>query len=182
MSKEYEASLLSSLNGTSGDAQTLSSIREMSTTTRFIKMAYLAAIYAPLYAMGDSVVLFNHPQNQIQFFDTLGNKIGETPIDYHLMDAADSISQMVYAFARKDKWLKEVYVDRIRNKAYTTYRNLNGTWDLREIDLHTGEARFSQLIPFPFVQKLRVRDGYLFYIYKGFGQSQKKKLFRQRIY
>jgi hypothetical protein len=181
ISRDNEADLLGSLNGTSKDANTLSAIRNASVTTRFNKMAYMSAIYAPLFAMGDSVVLFNHPRNMIQFFDTLGNEIGNTHIDYHSRDSVGTTWQLVSAFAKKDKWLKEVYVDRIRNKAYTAFRNLDGTWDLREIDLRTGEVRFNQRIPFPYVQKVQVRDGYLFYLYRGFGQSQKKKLFRQRI-
>ncbi len=181
VSADKEAELLSKLNGTPNDAATLEQIRNSNVTARFIKMAYLSAIYAPLYAMGDSVVLFNHPRNVIQFFDTLGNKIGETPIKYHLQEENDPTGTMIYAFARREKWLKQVLVDKIRNKAYTTFRNLNGTWDLQEIDLATGEARFSQHIPFPFVQKLQIRDGYMFYLYRGYIQSEKKKLFRQRI-
>jgi hypothetical protein len=79
------------------------------------------------------------------------------------------------------KWKKKVLVDKKRNKAFTLFQRINGTIDLYEINLTTGNITFRLNIPFPYVQKIQIQDGYLYYIYKGYGEGQLKKLFRQRL-
>ena len=172
---------IESFNGTAGDLRLLRMIRNKEAELRFNKLAYLSPIFAPSFALQDSVVIFDHPNNLIRIYDQYDSLIGTTPIEYHLSRKNDSVSGLVYGLAKPTKWLKEIYLDEIKNKAYTTFQNLNGTRDLKEIDLHTGKTSYILNIPFPYVQKIKIRDGMLYYVYKGFGESQRKKLFRQRI-
>ena len=173
---------IKSLSGMPGDANVLEGIRNMTVELRLNKMAYLSKIYAPMYAMKDSISIFNHPKNQIEFYNTSDSLLGTTDINYHHIEKKDPLSTVIYAFAKSTKWLQEIYIDEKKNAAYTIFRNLSGTKDLKEIDLNTGELTFKLNIPFPYVQKIKVRNDNVYFVYKGFGESQRKKLFRQRIY
>lgn len=178
---EKEQSLLGAFRGVKGDTSVLNQIRKMTEELRFNKMAYLSKIYAPAYPIKDSIAIFNHPGNVIEFYNTSDTLIGKTEIEYHHPDKKDKHSTLVYAFAKSSKWLQEIYVDQIQNKAYTLYQKINGTRDLMEINLKTGEVTYKLNIPFPYVQKIKVRDDNIYFVYKGYVESSKKKLFRQNI-
>ena len=64
---------------------------------------------------------------------------------------------------------------------YTLFQNLNGTRDLEEINLLTGATQYKITIPYPFVEKVNIYNGWIYFIYKGWGESVRKKLFRQQI-
>jgi hypothetical protein len=172
---------LGDLRATGEDSNILSQIRNLDNKTRFLKMAYYTEIYAPVLRMGDSVCIFNHPNDVIQFYDIHDSLTGSTPTSYHLEKKKNPLSTLGYAFAPSSKWMKEVYTDEVKRKAYTMNQNINGTRDLLEIDLNTGLTRYILTIPFPYVQKVQIRNGYLYFVYRGWGEGQKKKLFRQQI-
>lgn len=179
--RETEQEMLSSLSGTPSDFQTLGQIRDLSVTLRFNRMAYLNRIYAPIFHLGDSVVIFNHPAGNIEFYDVNDRLIGKTAIQYQLNPDQDSVPEFIFNLVNTSKWEKKVLVDKTRNKAYTLFQRINGTLDLYEINLKTGNTSYRLNIPFPYVQKIQIQDGYLYYIYKGYGEGQRKKLLRQRL-
>jgi len=179
--RDLDLNLLEGMKGLPSDQQNLSKIRDIDVTLRFNKMAYLSRIYAPFYPMNDSVVIFNHPAGVIQFFNLSDSLVAETPITYQETDADDIHSTLVYGFAKRTKWLEQVFVDETDNKAYTLFQNINGTMDLKEINLETGKLAFKLNIPFPYVQKIKLRGGFVYFVYKGYGESPKKKLFRQKV-
>jgi hypothetical protein len=179
--RETEQEMLSSLSGTPSDFQTLGQIRDLSVTLRFNRMAYLSRIYAPIFNLGDTVVIFNHPAGNIEFYNTNDSLIGKTAIRYHLNPEQDSVPEFMFSLVNVSKWKEKVLVDKKQNRAYTLFHRINGTLDLYEINLSTGNTAYRLNIPFPYVQKIQIQDGYLYYIYKGFGEGQRKKLFRQRL-
>jgi len=174
--------VMDNMTGLPGDANVLAGIRNMTIELRFNKMAYMSKIFAPIYAINDTIGIFNHPEDQIEFYNSSDSLIGTTEIDYHHIEKKDPLSTVIYAFAKSTKWLQEIYIDEEKNSAYTIFQNLSGTKDLKEIDLQTGELTFKLNIPFPYVQKIKVRSDNVYFVYRGFGEGQKKKLFRQRIY
>ena len=172
---------MSDLRGLASDGAILSQIRNMEVELRFNQMAYFPAIYAPIYKIGDSIVIFNHPNSSIDFFNEQDTLVGSTIMTYHISENKD-IQNLVSAITRDNKWQKEVFIDHSTKKAYTSFMNLNGTITIKEINLHTGQLIRSIKIPFPYVKKIQFRKGFMYYIYKGWGESQKKKLFRQQLY
>lgn len=173
---------LGSFSGMPGDSAILNAIRNSNVTLRFNKMAYYSEIYAPIFQMGDSICIFNHPENKILFYSLNDSLISQTDISYHKTNnKRGQLEAFLHAFAKPNKWLEEVYVDKQQHKAYTMFQNLSGTRDLKEINLSTGEISFIMEIPFPYVQKIKVENGALFFVYKGWGSNPQKKLYRQRI-
>ncbi|MCB0821392.1 MAG: carboxypeptidase-like regulatory domain-containing protein [Bacteroidales bacterium] len=178
----FQTPSLGDLRGLGSDVNTLAQIRNLTDGTRFIKMAFYTEIYAPVLPIGDSVCVFNHPNNCIDFYDAFDSLTGSIPIDYHIAEKANQLITFGRAFAPSNKWLNEIYTDPIGRKAYTIFRNINGTKDLINIDLATGKTQYMLTIPFPYVQKIQVYKNYLYFVYKGWGNNQKKKLFRQKIF
>ncbi len=172
---------LNNLRGLPGDSSVLSSIRNANVTLRFNKMAYYSEIYAPVFSLGDSICIFNHPQDMILFYGLNDSLLSQTKIDYHKSDRKTELGTFFHAFAKPNKWLEEVYVDEHQYKAYTMFQNLSGTRDFKEINLETGEVTYIMTIPFPYVQKIKIKDGSLFFVYKDWGINPQKKLYRQKI-
>lgn len=171
---------LSLLQGLPSDSAILDKIRDIEVEKRFTQMAYFPAIYAPLYKFGDSLVIFNHPNSTIDFFNECDSLIESISIAYH-HTANKDFQNLVSSLTRNDKWQEEVYMDQGTKKAYTSFINLNGTKIIKEINLQKGQLVRAIKIPFPYVEKIQFHNGYMFYIYKGWGESQKKKLFRQKL-
>ena len=172
---------LNDLRGLASDGALLSQIRNMEIELRFNQMAYFPEIYAPMFKLGDSIIIFNHPNSSIDFFDEMDSLIGSISINYHSVKNKEYIQNIVSSFTRNYQWQKEVFLDQGTKKAYTSFLNLNGTKNIVEIDLQTGKLIKSIKIPFPYTQKIQLQNGFIYYIYKGWGESQKKKLFRQKI-
>lgn len=171
---------LSDLKGLSTDGVLLDQIRNLEVELRFNQMAYFPAIYAPMLQLGDSIIIFNHPNSTIDFFNKQDSLISSVPINYHV-SANESFQGIISSVTRNDKWQEEVYIDEHTQKAYTSFLNLNGTKTIKQIDLQSGNLIRSIKIPFPYVEKIQIRNGFMYYIYKGWGESQKKKLFRQKL-
>ncbi|MCD4791250.1 MAG: carboxypeptidase-like regulatory domain-containing protein [Bacteroidales bacterium] len=172
---------LGDLRGLPGDSAILKEIWKMEIKKGFNPMAYFSPVYVPMFKLGDTVCVFNHPESKIELFDERDSLFKETPISYHETEKKDMVNTLVSAFQRQNKWLKKIYVDPVQKKAYTLFFNNNGTKELKEIDMETGELVSIMRIPFPYVEKISVHNGYVYFIYKGWGEYQKKKLFRQLI-
>ncbi len=172
---------LGDLKGLPGDRAILNRIRDMEIEKRFNQMAYFSPVYVPMFKLGDTVCVFNHPESKIELYDERDSLFKETPISYHKTGEKNRFNTIVSAFQRQNKWLKKIYVDPVQKKAYTLFFSNNGTKELKEIDLETGELVSIMRIPFPYVEKISVHNGYVYFIYKGWGEYQKKKLFRQLI-
>lgn len=163
------------------DAKTQRALRKLDAEKRFHLMAYLTPVFAPMKKFGDSICIFNHPQSVIEFYDANDSLVGETPIEYHHKVRPNNTFILTYAFHKSKKWQEEIYIDDPGRKAYTLFINNNGTKELVEIDLETGRLIYSMKIPFPYAEKIKIRDGFVYFLYRGWGELQKKKLFRQSI-
>ncbi len=172
---------LKDLTGTDEQVNPNSKIRHLEFEERFIQMVYYGSINTPVLKLGDSLCIFNHPNNLIDIYNYNDSLVRRTTIDYHLKDKENVLTTLIHSFTPEKKWLEEVYTDPDLGKLYTLFQNINGTEDLMEIDVFTGETKFILTIPFPYVQKIKIKNGFVYFIYKGWGETQKKKLFRQKI-
>ncbi len=155
--------------------------RNIEVQNRFNKLAYLSPIYAPIERLGDTICIINHPDSVMEFYNLSDSLIFTTPIKYHLTKKYDPLRTFVSAWAKPVKWDKSVIIDEQKQKIYTLFLKSNGLRELREINILTGEISFAARIPFPYIEKIKVRDGYVYFIYKGWIETEKKKLFRQKI-
>jgi hypothetical protein len=171
------------INGIPGDrdGSTWREYRNIEVQNRFTKMVYLAPVYAPMQRFGDTICIFNHPDSVIEFYDLSNTLLFTTPIKYHVTKKYDPLRTFASVWAKSVKWDKSVIIDEQKRKLYTLFIRNNGQKELREISIKTGETSLVMKIPFSYVEKIKVRDGYAYFIYKGWIETEKKKLFRQRI-
>lgn len=131
-------------------------------------------IYDPIFAIGDSLVLFNFEADKSEYFDKNAQMIGETPIKFHRYKNWNG------KWLKKSSWKKEVLVDRVRKEFYTVFED-ESVMRIIKIDLKTGQAKVvATLADFHFVQLPMVNDGILYFMYHT-GLTHSKALYRMRI-
>ena len=131
-------------------------------------------IYDPLFAVGDSLILFNFEANKIEFFDEKAQIIGEVPIKFHRYQKWDGTWPM------KSNWYKMVLPDKTKKHFYAVFED-ESILTLKKINLKTGEVKdVATLSGFQFVLLPRVNDGFLYFMFHT-GITHSKALYRMRI-
>lgn len=149
-------------------------------------------IYDPVFALEDSIILFNFEADKIEYFDQKAQMIGETPIKFHRYLKWNG------KWIMQDSWKKEVLVDRVRKVFYAVFEDESVT-TIKKIDLKTGKVQnVATLSGFQFVQfpkpnnmyngnlyfmyhtGLTVNDGTLYFLYHT-GPTHSKALYRMKI-
>lgn len=134
--------------------------RHMGWDKQFREQIVYKAGYNPLFVIKDQVFIFNHTNSRLKKFTPKGKLVKSSEINYHKTRA----------------WNKEIIVDEINNKAYALLLN-KGVVQIQLIDLETGKTKPPQKIKFPFVEKVKIRDGFVYFLYKGIGET-KRRLYR----
>ena len=131
-------------------------------------------IYDPIFAIGDSLVLFNFEADKNEYFDKNAQMIGETPIRFHRYKNWNG------KWLMKGSWKKEVLVDRVRKEFYTVFED-ESVMSISKINLKTGQTQLvAKLSDFHFVQLPMVNDGTLYFLYHT-GATHSKALYRMKI-
>jgi hypothetical protein len=151
MAMAYQIKMLGELRTSQFEAHYLSSI-------------VLTPVFAPLLKVNDTIVIFNHPADQIEFYDSNDRLTRLVSIDYH----------------NDRDWEKEIFLDEATNKVYCLFLH-SGIYELKEINLLTGKPDHSTKIHYPFAKTIKVNDGYVYYLYKRAGEWENSKLFRQKL-
>jgi len=134
---------------------------------RFVKMAFYSPIFCPLEVLHDTIYIFNFTEGLIQTYGARGFAVeSPTTISFH----------------KTDTWKKRLYHDRVTDKIYTEFLN-KGISELREINVKTGELTNQKIkIPdFPFISKLLVNNGYLYFLYEEKEYPNFMRLYRMVI-
>ncbi|MGZ3901094.1 MAG: hypothetical protein ACXVNQ_11550, partial [Bacteroidia bacterium] len=78
------------------------------------------------------------------------------------------------------EWKKQLYVDEFENKVYAFFSK-NDHHYLKQIDFQTGKEIKTYKLKHPSAEKIKIKDGYVYYIYRPFESTQEKFLYRERI-
>ena len=131
-------------------------------------------IYDPVFAVGDSLVLFNFEADKIEFFDKNIQLVGETPIKFH-RDVKWNGKRPL-----KTTWNRMVLVDRVKKTFYAAFLE-ESILVLHKIDMKTGKTKeVVRLSGFQFVLLPRVNNGMLYFMYHT-GNTHSKALYRMAI-
>ena len=66
-------------------------------------------------------------------------------------------------------------------KVYALFRK-NGYYNLKRINLSTGSIESSFKLNFPYVDNIKVKDDYVYYIYRPFESLQQRFIYRELIH
>jgi len=118
-----------------------------------------------LNAVQDELVLFNYPQSVIEIYDEDSKLLRAQPTTFHLIKG----------------WTGQVWYDEVHGDFYTLYRTFQGK-TLCKIDLSSGDIFEIAQINAPFLSKLAIRAGIVYFTESGAVQSDaEKKLYKINI-
>jgi hypothetical protein len=133
----------------------------------FTKSMYYEPVYAPLFVLSDTVCIFNHYSDYIYHFDRKNKLIDSVKISYHHPK-------------NWREWKRQLYVDRYENKVYALFSK-DGHHYLKQIDHRNGKEMKTYRLKHHSAEKIKIRDGYVYYVYRPFDSTQEKFLYRELI-
>lgn len=124
-------------------------------------------VYAPLFTVGDTLLVLDHANGLLRKFDHGLTERGRVPLRYLTKGA-------------KEPWAGRVVQDRRTRTLYAVFQR-NGTCWLRAIDPVSGALAAKETVTYTYPERLQVHNGYLYYVYRPFESLQKKGIYRERL-
>lgn len=119
-------------------------------------------LYSPLVNMGEELCLFNHTASFLEFSTLEGQHKRYTPITYH----------------KNKKWHQQILFDKKNNKVYTVFNTKKGK-AIHRINLTKGTTQPVLFLECTFVEKMKIEDGYLFYLESGRINSERNRILQK---
>lgn len=135
--------------------------------TGFTQSLYYDPVYAPLFIMNDTINVFDHYKNLLFHFDKSGNKLDSVSISYNHPK-------------NWREWKRLMIKDDVEDKVFAVFAK-NGHKYLKEIDHRNGEIKGKYKLIFHSADKIKARDGYVYYVYRPFESTQEKFLYREKV-
>ena len=113
-------------------------------------------------------MIFDHYSNYLYKFDNEFKKTDSIPINYHKGKS-------------KKNWEQPILKDKEENKLYALYLK-NGFYYMKYINLSNGEVKIAFKLNYRYIENVKVKNGFVYYIYRPFESTQKKYLYREVIH
>jgi hypothetical protein len=128
---------------------------------------FYTPLYAPLFIMNDTIRVFDHYSNAILSYNKRYELLDSVPIDYHHPKSWR-------------EWKHELIVDEDNFKVYALYEK-NGFYYLKHIDTRSGKIIGSFKLLNRYVEHIRVKDDYVYYVYRPFESLQEQFVYKELI-
>lgn len=133
----------------------------------FTQSLYYEEAYAPMFHRNDSIFVFDYCNDHLLIFNVFG-------------DIMDTVSIYHHYNPRKSGWKKSVIQDRITGSIYSVFEK-NGFSYLGLINVKTGKIEKKVKLAYKYVEKIRVHNNFVYYIYRPFESIQRKFLYREQL-
>lgn len=133
----------------------------------FTQSQFYEALYAPLFILNDTVCVFNHHVDALFRYNLNNQLIDSLPIIYHHPK-------------NWREWKKQLLVDEEDEKVFALFSK-NGHAYLKLIDHTSGEVLKEYKLKHHSADKIKIKGGYAYYVYRPFNSTQEKFLYRERI-
>lgn len=133
----------------------------------FTQSMYYTPLFAPLYIVSDTICVFDHYKNSLFHYDKNGNKLDSVNITYHHPK-------------NWKEWKNKMVKDLTEDKIYAVYDN-SGHRYIKKINSNTGRDEGKYSIIHYSADKIRIRDGFIYYVYRPFQSLQEKYLYKEKI-
>ena len=133
----------------------------------FTQSIYYQEVYAPMFHRNDSILIFNYPKDVLLVYSIDGNLMDSIPLYHHYQ-------------AKETGWKRNLIQDRMTGSIYTTYEK-DGYCYLGLVNIKTGEISEKVKLTFRYVDKIRVHNNYVYYVYRPFESIQKKFLYKEKL-
>jgi hypothetical protein len=133
----------------------------------FTQSLYYEEAYAPMFHRNDSIFVFDYSKDRLFIFNVFG-------------DLVDTLAVYHHYNPRKSGWKKNVIQDKVTGAIYAVFE-LNGFFYLGLIDVNTGRIENKVKLAYKYVDKIRVNNNFVYYIYRPFESLQRKFLYREQL-
>jgi hypothetical protein len=133
----------------------------------FTQSLYYEEAYAPMFHRNDSIFVFDYSKDRLLIFNVFG-------------DLVDTLAVYHHYNPRKSGWKKNVIQDKVTGAIYAVFE-LNGFFYLGLIDVNTGRIEKKVKLAYKYVDKIRVNNNFVYYIYRPFESLQRKFLYREQL-
>ena len=133
----------------------------------FTKSLYYEPVYAPLFLSNDTLYIFDYPKDMLRVYTIDGRLVKSIPIFHHYQ-------------AKLSGFQKNLQQDRKTAKIYAIYEQ-EGHVYVGLLDLKTGAVVQKVKLAFRYVEKVRVHNNEVYFIYRPFESTQKKFLYKQKL-
>lgn len=133
----------------------------------FTQSIYYKVPFAPLFKIRDSMYVLDFQSDLLSVYNEFGESERTIPLLFHY---------------HKDRtgWKRIILKDQATQSLYAVFEK-DGITYLGNIDLHTGVIRSKHRIYHKYVEKIRIHNGYAYYIYRPFESIQKRFLYKERL-
>ena len=115
---------------------------------RLNEMTWAKPSFQALKLLNDTIYYFNHLKSRIDVYSDKLKPLDTIPINYH----------------KNKNWKESIITDPLRHKAYTLFTAGTDIF-VKEINLKTGAIRPVFLIDKPFPEKIKINNGFIYFIY-----------------
>ncbi len=133
----------------------------------FTHSMFYQPLYAPLYVINDTISVFDHYKDKLYHINKNGAKMDSVSISYNHPK-------------NWKEWKHLMLKDDIENLVYAVY-DKNGHKYLKQISTQTGKELGKYTLQFHSAVKLKIHDGYVYYIYRPFESTQQKFFYRELV-
>ncbi len=133
----------------------------------FTQSMFYEPLYAPLFIINDTICIFNHHNDYLYHYGKDNNLLDSVKINYHHPK-------------NWREWKKKLFVDEAQNKVYAFFSKDEHHY-IKQIDFRTGQAVLTYKLKNHSAEKLKIKDGYVYYVYRPFGSMQERYLYREKI-
>lgn len=133
----------------------------------FTNTFYYEPLYAPLYVLNDTICIFNHHNDYLYHYTKKSELIDSVKISYH------------HPKNWRD-WKRQLIVDKTEKRVYGFFSH-DGHHYLKHIDYQNGQILGEYKLKHHSAERIKIRDGYIYYVYRPFGSTQERFLYRERI-
>lgn len=133
----------------------------------FTHSLYYDELYAPMFNVSDSLFLFDHYDDHLYKYHPEEGMVDSLKIDYHKKPM-------------RDGWKKNMVQDQKNHKIYAHFEQAGYAF-LKLINTNTGQIAKNNKLFYKYVEKIRIKDDYVYYIYRPFESAQEKYVYREKI-
>jgi hypothetical protein len=135
--------------------------------TYFTQSIYYKVPFAPLFKVRDSIYVLNFQTDLISVYNAFGQELRSLPLLFHY-------------HKEKTGWKRIILKDNATQSLYAVFEK-DGISYLGKIDLRTGRIQTKHRIYHKYVEKIRIHNGYAYYIYRPFESIQKRFLYTEKL-
>lgn len=134
----------------------------------FTNSLYYEPVYSSCFAIQDTLFMCDYYENKLyKYCIETGEYLDSLSIDFHLNRI-------------KTGWQKEIHFDEVSKRVFVQY-NKAGFTNIYELDLATGKLLGSFQLSFRYVDKVRIYNNRVYYIYRPYESPQKRYIYSEKI-